>query len=83
MSLANASFVIQNLQARILEQRNALFRTELSIGFTDGLNTEAAPFRDLPDLLLDVPHEVFRGMGRSEGACPVGTYWLVRGWGEA
>ncbi len=74
---------MRDLKACILEQRNADFRTELSIGFDIWKNTAEDRFADLPVLLMDVPHEVFRGMSRRESQSRVQVYWLARDWGQA
>jgi myo-inositol-1-phosphate synthase len=44
---------------------------------------KADPYAELPEVLLDVPHEVFRGMGAAVSCPRVETYWLARSWGDA
>ena len=74
---------MRNLKASILSQRNEAQKTELGIGFGEQAISDGV-FDDLPSVLLDVPHEVFRGMkdGSREKA-RVRTYWLAHDWGRA
>ncbi len=69
-------------KACILDQIDAPLSTELSIGFTS-TDGDDDPFAEIPAVLLDVPHEVFRGMGPGQPQAKVQTYWLARDWGEA
>jgi hypothetical protein len=75
--------VVRKLKACILEQRNTTTRTALSIGFETRQAPKADPYAELPEVLLDVPHEVFRGMGAAVSCPRVETYWLARSWGDA
>lgn len=74
---------MRELKACILEQRNIDVRTELSIGFDIWQNTREDRFAALPVLLMDVPHEVFRGMSPGQPQAQVQVFWLARDWGQA
>ncbi|MCA9552215.1 MAG: hypothetical protein KC933_19400 [Myxococcales bacterium] len=74
---------MSKVKACILDQRNSTHRTALSIGFEESSGPTEDLFAELPEVLLDVPHEVFRGMDTKRSRSRVEAYWLARSWGES